>query len=160
MDPYYRLSESSTAERVSCASGHTCKFCTSQHQCGYQQVRRLAWAALAPAASPHPRLRARMQRYLEGSELRGVYMRDVAWFGGERGDRSHAESEGVPFVFGCHTTERGLFPAQRADGIMGLSQHGAPVPGRRRRVRVESSPPSPLLARAPRTSPDPRDHSL
>lgn len=148
MDPYYRLSESSTSEKVPCSSDHSCSFCTSQHQCGYKQVRGLPSPAHVPCAQPaSPDVAACAQRYLEGSELRGVYMKDVAWFGGEPGDREHAESEGVPFVFGCHTTERGLFPAQRADGIMGLSQHGAARLSQPRRVGRDLTPtrPAPTL---------------
>lgn len=59
--------------------------------------------------------------YAEGSSLHGTYVRDVTWLGSDESSAALEASLGVPFHFGCHTSENGLFLSQLADGIMGLS---------------------------------------
>lgn len=66
-----------------------------------------------------------LQGYAEGSHLAGTFVEDVTWVGSDDSDPSLERALGIPFLFGCHTAESGLFPTQVADGIMGLGPSGA-----------------------------------
>lgn len=99
MNPKFDVAASSTVSAVGCDPGHgiRCSSC-SNHQCSYYQA------------------------YTEGSQLRGVYYEDLLWIADQDSNQAEGAQWGVPFRFGCHTTEGGMFRTQRADGIMGLSR--------------------------------------
>mmetsp|Transcript_23948 Transcript_23948/g.36230 ORF Transcript_23948/g.36230 Transcript_23948/m.36230 type:complete len:493 (+) Transcript_23948:51-1529(+) len=66
------------------------------------------------------------QKYTEGSSWTAYELEDLVWMGAS----DHKESIGmeymkmaVPYVFGCQTSEKGLFRKQYADGILGLAIH-------------------------------------
>jgi len=66
------------------------------------------------------------QKYTEGSSWTAYELEDMVWMGAS----DHQESIGmeymkmaVPYVFGCQTSEKGLFRKQYADGILGLAIH-------------------------------------
>lgn len=65
------------------------------------------------------------QRYTEGSSWNAFEVKDNVWLGFE----DHAESNAQhatysrPFIFGCQTSEQGLFKSQYADGILGMSMY-------------------------------------
>jgi len=61
------------------------------------------------------------QGYSEGSTWKAVKIKDKLFIGGESlQDLPAASSYAVDFVFGCQTSETGLFRTQLADGIMGM----------------------------------------
>jgi hypothetical protein len=61
------------------------------------------------------------QGYSEGSTWKAVKIKDKLFIGGESlQDLPSASSYAVDFVFGCQTSETGLFRTQLADGIMGM----------------------------------------
>ena len=65
------------------------------------------------------------QRYTEGSSWIAFEVLDAVWLGLDDIQQSvdtHAKYA-TPFVFGCQTSEQGLFRTQYADGIMGLSMY-------------------------------------
>lgn len=71
------------------------------------------------------------QRYTEGSSWDAIEVRDNVWLGFEDINESnlqHAQYS-KPFVFGCQTSEEGLFQSQYADGIMGLSMYTQTIVG-------------------------------
>lgn len=84
MDPKFDLAASSTASYVSCSDhgGVSCSTCSS-NKCGYSQS------------------------YTEGSSLRGVYVKDKLWVGGDTSSVQEGNAYGVDFIFGCHTSENG-----------------------------------------------------
>lgn len=96
---------SSTSHKVPCGGGcrGTCN--SAAQQCAYTQS------------------------YTEGSSLRGLYYSDQVWIGADVAAPAAAESAtfGIPFTFGCHTYENGLFTSQLADGIMGLGRDGQSI---------------------------------
>lgn len=47
------------------------------------------------------------QSYAEGSSLKGSYVEDVAWIGSDDSDPGLEQELGVPFLFGCHSSENG-----------------------------------------------------
>jgi len=69
------------------------------------------------------------QSYTEGSSWQAYQVRDQYFIGGndpqtaplDPSDRAFS----IPFMFGCQTSETGLFLTQLADGIMGMSAHEA-----------------------------------
>jgi len=68
-----------------------------------------------------------VQRYTEGSRIEAYEITDVMWLGTADVGESTADPTyvgmAVPFVFGCQTSEEGLFRHQYADGIMGVAMH-------------------------------------
>ena len=65
------------------------------------------------------------QRYTEGSSWNAFEVKDNVWLGFEDVNKSNLQhiEHSRPFVFGCQTSEEGLFQNQYADGIMGLSMY-------------------------------------
>eukprot|EP01038_Epipyxis_sp_PR26KG_P007871 gene7871-10685_t len=62
------------------------------------------------------------QSYTEGSSWRAVKITDKLWVGGAGPTLiPHVDSYAVDFMFGCQSSETGLFRTQLADGIMGMS---------------------------------------
>lgn len=66
------------------------------------------------------------QSYTEGSSWKAYQARDLVYGGGQ--DVLHAANPldhqmAIPFLFGCLTSETGLFVTQLATGIMGMSAH-------------------------------------
>lgn len=68
-----------------------------------------------------------VQRYTEGSRIQAYEITDIMWLGTDDVLESMADptyiNAAVPFVFGCQTSEEGLFRNQYADGIMGVAMH-------------------------------------
>ena len=68
-----------------------------------------------------------VQRYTEGSRIQAYEITDIMWLGTGDVLESMADpkyiSTAVPFVFGCQTSEEGLFRSQYADGIFGTAMH-------------------------------------
>lgn len=71
------------------------------------------------------------QSYTEGSSWDAYLAEDTLFCGGndilDAADPENLEFA-VPFMFGCQTTESGLFVTQLADGIMGMSAHESTLP--------------------------------
>lgn len=65
------------------------------------------------------------QSYMEGSSWRATVVEDVVYLGGDDSaqDASLRQGFSTRFMFGCQTTETGLFITQVADGIMGLANN-------------------------------------
>jgi hypothetical protein len=65
------------------------------------------------------------QRYTEGSSWNAFEVKDNVWLGFADAAESNAQhaTYSRPFVFGCQTSEEGLFKKQYADGIMGMSMY-------------------------------------
>lgn len=68
-----------------------------------------------------------VQRYTEGSRIQAYEITDIMWLGTRDVLESMADPKyintAVPFVFGCQTSEEGLFRSQYADGIFGTAMH-------------------------------------
>lgn len=100
-DPYYDPGMSLTFTPLSCsrcALGATCK----DFRCAFTQS------------------------YTEGSSWEAYQVEDVLHLGGSDLLASVdplSQSYAIPFMFGCQTSENGLFVTQLADGIMGMSAH-------------------------------------
>jgi hypothetical protein len=100
-DPYYDPGMSVTFTPLSCSScalGATCK----DFRCAFTQS------------------------YTEGSSWEAYQVQDVLHLGGNDILASvdpSSQSYAIPFMFGCQTSENGLFVTQLADGIMGMSAH-------------------------------------
>lgn len=61
------------------------------------------------------------QRYSEGSSWKAIKVIDKLWVGGLNVHSVPGASEySIDFLFGCQTSETGLFRTQLADGIMGM----------------------------------------
>jgi len=66
------------------------------------------------------------QSYTEGSSWEAYQVEDVLHLGGNDFLASvdpSTQGYAIPFMFGCQTSENGLFVTQLADGIMGMSAH-------------------------------------
>lgn len=65
------------------------------------------------------------QRYTEGSSWNAFEVKDNVWLGFADEAESNAQhaTYSRPFVFGCQTSQEGLFKKQYADGIMGMSMY-------------------------------------
>jgi hypothetical protein len=62
------------------------------------------------------------QSYSEGSSWQAYKVTDKLWVGGlAPGLVKNANNYAIDFMFGCQTSETGLFRTQLADGIMGMS---------------------------------------
>jgi hypothetical protein len=61
------------------------------------------------------------QSYSEGSSWRAFKVVDKLWVGGLTQSALHGEQYAINFMFGCQTSETGLFRTQLADGIMGMA---------------------------------------
>jgi hypothetical protein len=62
------------------------------------------------------------QSYSEGSSWRAYKVKDQLWVGGQDADTVPTGNKyAVNFMFGCQTSETGLFRTQLADGIMGMA---------------------------------------
>lgn len=62
------------------------------------------------------------QSYSEGSSWQAYKITDKLWVGGlAPGLVKNANDYAIDFMFGCQTSETGLFRTQLADGIMGMS---------------------------------------
>ena len=69
------------------------------------------------------------QSYSEGSSWKAIKVVDKLWVGGlVESDVSGALDYTVDFLFGCQTSETGLFRTQLADGIMGMSMDKDTLP--------------------------------
>jgi hypothetical protein len=98
MDPKYDPSRSSSSSPVQCGQPECGGSCTGA-SCTFEQG------------------------YAEGSHIGGRFYRDATRLGDIRPDGpSHAAFTVPQFVFGCLTSESGLFTSQQADGIMGMGQ--------------------------------------
>ena len=68
-----------------------------------------------------------VQRYTEGSRIQAYEITDIMWLGTDDALETMADPQyintAVPFVFGCQTSEEGLFRNQYADGIFGTAMH-------------------------------------
>ena len=73
--------------------------------------------------------------YMEGSRIGGHVQTDLAHFVQSASRRHSARQLNARIYFGCTTTEKGMFYAQAADGILGLQPETAAAP---RRSRVPS----------------------
>jgi hypothetical protein len=73
------------------------------------------------------------QSYTEGSSWDAYLAKDELFCGGndilDAADPKNQEFT-IPFMFGCQTSETGLFVTQLADGIMGMSAHESTLPKR------------------------------
>jgi hypothetical protein len=73
------------------------------------------------------------QSYTEGSSWVAYLAEDELFCGGndilDAADPMNQEFM-IPFMFGCQTSETGLFVTQLADGIMGMSAHESTLPKR------------------------------
>lgn len=71
------------------------------------------------------------QSYTEGSSWDAYLAEDSLFCGGndvlDAADPANQQFA-IPFMFGCQTTESGLFVTQLADGIMGMSAHESTLP--------------------------------
>lgn len=71
------------------------------------------------------------QSYTEGSSWEAYLAEDTLFCGGndilDAADPLNQQFA-IPFMFGCQTTESGLFVTQLADGIMGMSAHESTLP--------------------------------
>jgi len=71
------------------------------------------------------------QSYTEGSSWDAYLAEDTLFCGGndilDAADPTNQQFA-IPFMFGCQTTESGLFVTQLADGIMGMSAHESTLP--------------------------------
>jgi hypothetical protein len=66
------------------------------------------------------------QSYTEGSSWEAYQARDMVYCGGQdvlQAANPMDHQMAIPFLFGCLTSETGLFVTQLADGIMGMSAH-------------------------------------
>lgn len=67
-----------------------------------------------------------VQMYTEGSQLTAYEVTDLMWLGTDSASESRQSpfmTHAVPFVFGCQTSEKGMFRSQYADGIIGIAAH-------------------------------------
>jgi hypothetical protein len=62
------------------------------------------------------------QSYSEGSSWKAIKVYDKFWVGGLAAESVvHGPDFSIDFMFGCQTSETGLFRTQLADGIMGMA---------------------------------------
>jgi hypothetical protein len=66
------------------------------------------------------------QAYMEGSTWKATAVEDIVYLGGENSNNStHLRDQfGTRMMFGCQTSETGLFLTQIPNGIMGLGNDG------------------------------------
>ena len=107
-DPYFNPEQSETFHALQCNECvATTTACDSSSGAGHQRCQFT-------------------QSYTEGSSWKAYQARDLVYGGGQ--DVLHAANMqdnqmAIPFLFGCLTSETGLFVTQLADGIMGMSAH-------------------------------------
>lgn len=69
------------------------------------------------------------QSYTEGSSWSAYQVSDRFFCGSNNYSNDPVDNSfAIPFMFGCQTSETGLFVTQLADGIMGISAHPATLP--------------------------------
>lgn len=69
------------------------------------------------------------QSYSEGSSWKAFKVHDKFWVGGLTTSQvAHGEEHSIDFMFGCQTSETGLFRTQLADGIMGMAMASDTLP--------------------------------
>lgn len=106
-DKYFNPDKSSTFRKLGCDECYTVR-CDKKKQCYFNQG------------------------YSEGSSWRAYQAKDSFFIGGNNrktgGKNKVDKSYAVEFLFGCQTSETGLFITQLADGIMGLSADPATFP--------------------------------
>lgn len=108
-DKYFDPTLSSTFRRLHCDECHGMSRC---HKAEGQEEERCVFSQSYTEGSSWSAYQAR-DRFFCGSN-------DVATGGSDPVDNSFAYPD---FMFGCQTSETGLFVTQLADGIMGMSAH-------------------------------------
>jgi hypothetical protein len=109
---------------IDTGSHYTAFPCTGCSQCGqhtdaYWDLRN-STTAQVPQCGNQPCTIS--QSYSEDSSWHAFKVVDKFWVGGlNENSIPGAETYGIDFLFGCQTSETGLFRTQLADGIMGLS---------------------------------------
>jgi len=103
-DPYFDSSKSSTFRALTCSECQATT-CNSNGRCIFSQS------------------------YTEGSSWSAYQVQDRFFCGSsDRPNDPTDNSFAIDFMFGCQTSETGLFVTQLADGIMGMSAHPATLP--------------------------------
>lgn len=106
-DKYFNPSASSTFVQIPCAECHGLSRCKTTDEQGERCVFS--------------------QGYTEGSSWSAYQVKDRFFVGGndfETAPRDPIDNSfATEFMFGCQTSETGLFVTQLADGIMGMSAH-------------------------------------
>ena len=109
---------------IDTGSHYTAFPCTGCSQCGqhtdsYWNLKNSSTAQV-PQCSNQPC--AISQSYSEGSSWRAFKVIDKLWVGGlSLTQVPGGPSYSIDFLFGCQTSETGLFRTQLADGIMGMA---------------------------------------
>ena len=108
---------------VDTGSHYTAFPCSGCSQCGqhtdpYWDLKNSSTATV-PKCQNQPCVIS--QSYSEGSSWRAIKVVDKLWVGGlDKNSIPDASLYSVNFLFGCQTSETGLFRTQLADGIMGM----------------------------------------
>ena len=116
---------------VDTGSHYTAFPCAGCSQCGqhtdqYWDLKNSSTATV-PKCQNQPCVIS--QSYSEGSSWRAIKVVDKLWVGGlDRASVSSAPAYSIDFLFGCQTSETGLFRTQLADGIMGMGIAADTVP--------------------------------
>ena len=108
---------------VDTGSHYTAFPCSGCSQCG--QHTDQYWDLKNSSTANVPKCQSQpcviSQSYSEGSSWRAIKVVDRFWVGGlDSATLPDAASYAIDFLFGCQTSETGLFRTQLADGIMGM----------------------------------------
>ena len=113
---------------VDTGSHYTAFPCTGCSQCGqhtdaYWDLKNSSTAKISKCGKDPCSFG---QSYSEGSSWKAFKVVDKFWVGGVDVKQLDGGDKAIDFMFGCQTSETGLFRTQLADGIMGMAMANAP----------------------------------